>query len=68
MESLIKFIDNHTNSDKTRSSFSNLIKKIKLENEFFLFIDRYLDFGTFKQKLTILQITKRVNLFVRFVI
>ena len=51
MESLIKFIDNHTNSDKTRSSFSNLIKKIKLENEFFLFIDRYLDFGTFKQKL-----------------
>ena len=51
MESLIKFIDNHTNSDKTRSSFSNLIKKIRLENEFFLFIDRYLDFGTFKQKL-----------------
>lgn len=51
MESLIKFIEDHNRIDKSRNSFSNLIKKIKLENEFFSFIDGYLKFGTFKQKL-----------------
>jgi hypothetical protein len=51
MESLTRFIEDHFLSDKSRSSFSNLIKRIKLENEFFIFIENYLNFGTFKQKL-----------------
>lgn len=38
-------------NDKSRSSLSNLIKKIKLDNELFNFIDNYLTFGTFKQKV-----------------
>ena len=51
MESLKKLIKDHYISDKSRSSFSNLVKKIKLENEFSTFIENYFDFGTFKQKL-----------------
>lgn len=51
MESLYKFIENHKKEDRTRSSFSNLVKKIKLENELFYFVENYLEFGTFKQKL-----------------
>lgn len=51
MNSLTKFITDHYTQDKSRSSFSNLIKKIKLEDEFLFFIDNYLNFGTFKQKL-----------------
>jgi hypothetical protein len=51
MESLIKLIEVHYLTDKSRNSFSNLIKKIKLENEFFNFIENYISFGTFKQKL-----------------
>lgn len=51
MESLTKFIEGHFFSDRSRSSLSNLIKKIKLDNEFSSFIEGYLDFGTFKQKL-----------------
>jgi hypothetical protein len=51
MESLTKFIEDHFITDKSRSSFSNLIKKIKLENELFNYINNYVDFGTFKQKL-----------------
>jgi hypothetical protein len=51
MKSLIKLIEDHYITDKSRSSFSNLIKKIKLENEFSDFIENYIPFGTFKQKL-----------------
>jgi len=51
MESLSKFIEDHYLIDKSRSSFSNLIKKIKLENELSVFIENYISFGTFKQKL-----------------
>jgi hypothetical protein len=51
MKSLLKFIEEHYLIDKSRSSFSNLIKKIKLENEFSVFIENYISFGTFKQKL-----------------
>jgi hypothetical protein len=51
MESLDNFIKNHYLIDNTRNSFSNLIKKIKLESEFFNFIENYISFGTFKQKL-----------------
>lgn len=51
MEILTKFIEDHFSSDKSRSSLSNLIKKIKLDNEFSIFIENYLNFGTFKQKL-----------------
>lgn len=48
---LSNFIEEHSNSDNTRSSFSNLIKKLKLDNELFYYVENYLDFGTFKQKL-----------------
>ena len=51
MEKLNILIRNHSDVDKSRSSFSNLIKKIKLDNELFLFIENYMSFGTFKQKL-----------------
>ena len=51
MKGLDQFIDKHYQIDRSRNSFSNLIKKLKLENEFFSFIEMYLDFGTFKQKL-----------------
>jgi hypothetical protein len=51
MKSLDIFIEEHYKIDKTRNSFSNLIKKIKLENEFFNLIDNYIYFGNFKQKL-----------------
>lgn len=51
MKSLYKFIENHKKEDKTRSSLSNLIKKLKVDSELFYFIENYLDFGTFKQKL-----------------
>jgi hypothetical protein len=51
MKELSNFINNHFNNDKGRSSFSNLVKKIKLENELFVYIENYINFGTFKQKL-----------------
>lgn len=51
MESLKTLIENHFNDDKSRNSFSNLIKKIKLENEFFTYIENYINFGNFNQKL-----------------
>jgi hypothetical protein len=51
MEKLNILIRNHNDVDKSRSSFSNLIKKIKLENELYLFIENYMSFGTLKQKL-----------------
>lgn len=38
-------------SDNSRSSLSNLIKKIKLDNELLFYIENYMNFGTFKQKL-----------------
>jgi hypothetical protein len=51
MEKINIFIEKHFNRDKTRSSLSNLIKKIKLDSELLLFVDNYLDYGSFKQKL-----------------
>jgi hypothetical protein len=51
MKELREFVNNHFYIDKGRSSFSNLVKKIKLENEFYFYIENYIDFGTFKQKL-----------------
>lgn len=45
MESLDLIILNHKKEDKSRSSFSNLIKKLKLESGLFLFIENYLTFG-----------------------
>jgi hypothetical protein len=51
MKSLDNLIDTHSKLDKTRNSLSNLIKKIKLDSEFFNYIENLLDFGTFKQKL-----------------
>jgi hypothetical protein len=51
MEKLNVLIRNHNDLDKSRSSFSNLIKKIKLENELYIFIENYMSFGTLKQKL-----------------
>ena len=37
MEKINIFIEEHFNSDEKRSSLSNLIKKIKLDNELSLF-------------------------------
>ena len=51
MEKLNILKDIHFKNDKSRSSLSNLIKKIKLDKELFNFIDDYLEFGTFKQKV-----------------
>lgn len=51
MERLNILIKEHYLIDTKRSSLSNLIKKIKLDNELYLFIDKYQDYGTFKQKL-----------------
>jgi hypothetical protein len=51
MEKLNILIRDHNDIDKSRSSLSNLIKKIKLDNELFIFIENYMSFGTFKQKL-----------------
>lgn len=48
----LKFlIEEHNRRDQSRSSFSNLIKKIRLVDEFSLFVENYMTFGTFKQKL-----------------
>jgi hypothetical protein len=50
MEKLDILIKEHFETDKSRSSLSNLLKKIKLDNELFNFINSYLDFGTLRQK------------------
>jgi len=51
MKNLDLFIQEHKSVDQSRSSFSNLIKKIRLENELSLLVESYMAFGTFKQKL-----------------
>lgn len=51
MEKFNIFIEEHFNSDEKRSSLSNLIKKIKLDNELSLLVENYLDYGSFKQKV-----------------
>lgn len=51
MKKLDLFIQKHNETEKNRSSFSNLIKKIRLENELSIFIEEYMSFGSFKQKL-----------------
>lgn len=51
MKKLDLFIQKHNETENSRSSFSNLIKKIRLENELSIFIEGYMNFGTFKQKL-----------------
>ena len=45
MEKLDKLIENHFLENSSRSSLSSLVKKIKLDNELFLFLDNYLNFG-----------------------
>lgn len=50
MERLNNLIKEHYLIDTKRSSLSNLIKKIKLDNELYSFIDNYQNYGTFKQK------------------
>ena len=51
MKKLDLFIQKHNETENSRSSFSNLIKKIRLENDLSIFIEVYMNFGTFKQKL-----------------
>ena len=51
MKKLDLFIEEHNRVDQSRSSFSNLIKKIRMLDELSLFIESYMNFGTFKQKL-----------------
>lgn len=51
MKKLDLFIEEHNRVDQSRSSLSNLIKKIKLDNELSFLVDSYMNFGTFKQKL-----------------
>jgi hypothetical protein len=51
MNKFLKIIEDYKKSNKERNSVSNLIKKIRLDTEFYFFIDTYLTFGTLKQKL-----------------
>lgn len=51
MKKLDLFIQKHNETEKNRSSLSNLIKNIRLENELSIFIEEYMSFGSFKQKL-----------------
>jgi hypothetical protein len=51
MKKLDLFIQKHNETEKNRSSLSNLIKNIRLENELSIFIEEYMNFGSFKQKL-----------------
>jgi hypothetical protein len=51
MKKLDLFIQKHNETENSRSSFSNLIKKIRLESDLSIFIEVYMNFGTFKQKL-----------------
>lgn len=51
MKKLDLFIQEHNSTDQSRSSFSNLIKKIRSVDELSLLVESYMTFGTFKQKL-----------------
>lgn len=48
MEKLNKLLNEHSNIDKSRNSLSNLLKKVKLDNEIFTFLSK-LGFETLKQ-------------------
>jgi hypothetical protein len=61
MEKLDKLIENHFLENSSRSSLSSLVKKIKLDNELFLFLDNYLNFGSLRQKLYHYQKKTNIN-------
>ena len=61
MEKLDKLIENHFLENHSRSSLSSLVKKIKLDNELFLFLDNYLNFGSLRQKLYHYQKKTNIN-------